>query len=43
MKRVNNLQEAIENAIRLTTKRKQARISRKHNRNCRLLTLGINK
>ena len=41
MKRVNNLQEAIENAIRLTTKRKQAAISRKHNRKCRLLTLGI--
>lgn len=41
MKRVNGLQEAIENAIRLTTKRKQARISRKHNRKCRLLTLGI--
>ena len=41
MKRVNGLQEAIENAIRLTTKRKQARISRKHKRKCRLLTLGI--
>lgn len=41
MKRVNNLQEAIENAIRLTTKRKQARISRKHNSKCRQLVVGI--
>ena len=40
MKRVNNLQEAIENAIRLTTKRKQARI-RKHNSKCRQLVVGI--
>lgn len=41
MKRVNNIQECIENTIRLTTKRKQAAISRKHNRKCRLMVLGI--
>ena len=40
MKRVNNLQEAIEHAIRLTTKRKQAAISRKHNRKCRLMVMS---
>ena len=35
------IKECVSNTIRLNKKRKQAAISRKHNRECRLLTLGI--